>query len=105
MGARQMRWARNKREEIRQALGNVCAGYKKRCKVKHNLQFDCITPVPNGHGQWSYDTRTRFYITQLAIDNLQLLCPRCHEAKSGNERMTKHPDLFEPQVDPDNCPF
>lgn len=95
MAARQMKWAHRLRRKIMRELGPECAGYKKECGATEKLELDCIKPVGNGHGKWSYDTRIRFYRDQLKQDNLQVLCNKCHEKKSAHERRknANHPEL------------
>jgi hypothetical protein len=101
---KQMDWARRLRRKIMRELGDVCNGYNKKCNVVRKLQFDCIKPVGNSHGKWSYDTRVRFYREQHKLNNLQILCSRCHERKSAEERKhnANHPEF---NYDDDNTPF
>ncbi len=101
MAARQMEWGRRKRAEIMAALGNVCAGFGRKCRNTKHLELDCIKPVGNMHAKWGYDTRVRFYIKQFKAGNLQILCNKCHERKSTKEQR----DQGNMELDLDNEPF
>ena len=81
MSKRQKIWARNLLAEIRQRLGGKCT----LCGAVENLELDCINPEGDKHHKMSTDQRASFYRVQHAINNLQLLCEKCHNKKSSTE--------------------
>jgi len=67
------------RNWIRLALGARCA----MCGCDRDLEFDCITDQGHAHhGPMGYVKRQYFYREQFHAGNLQLLCQRCHVAKT-----------------------
>lgn len=59
-------------------LGARCA----RCPATQHLQFDLIVSDGGKHHALDYHSRVRFYVQQFSKENLQLLCPACHVAKT-----------------------
>lgn len=78
MGARQKDWARRASINLRKELGSRCV----ECGRVRNLQFDCIQPRGHEHHSMEWSQRVSFYRSERAAGNLQLLCERCHVAKS-----------------------
>lgn len=67
------------RLELSQRLGDHCA----RCGARDRLEFDVIRSVGSYHHFYDWPRRIRFYWGQLLNFNLQLLCRRCHRAKTA----------------------
>ena len=71
---------------LRQALKKELGGKCSRCKSTMGLEFDCILPAGAEHHGLGSAARIRFYRGEHAKGNLQLLCARCHNVKTQNER-------------------
>lgn len=107
MANRQTEWARAKKQELRNKLGNICAWMN--CTATEKLQFDCIQAMGHGHHRCGQRKRASFYWRQYKADNLQLLCPKHHAIKSK----TEHPSYKAPidelssqhDSEHDNVPF
>lgn len=84
MGKYEKEWARRKRYELKETLGNKCA----KCGKKKNLEFDCIIPQGDEHHRMDTSHRMSFYRNQYANNNLQLLCGVCNRLKALEERQT-----------------
>lgn len=63
------------------ALGSRCA----KCGTDQELELDCVVPTGDKHHRAGVYTRHHFYKKQHAAGNLQILCERCHVAKSVME--------------------
>lgn len=96
MASRQREWARQKREELFDALGRICA----RCGAEHDLSFDCIVPMGHEHHRIEWSCRLSFYRRMHEVGNLQVLCLSCNSIKGNGRRITTR--LVEAQV---NSPF
>lgn len=70
--------ARLRRVWIIQQLGGHCA----RCGETRHLQFDLKASDGGFHHGLSWPQRQLYYMTEFGRGNLQLLCPRCHTAKT-----------------------
>ncbi len=77
-------WARRKLHSFRVALGLCCI----RCGEDDydELELDCIQPQGHRHHKMSTDQRASFYWRMLLLDNLQLLCKECHQAKNKEDQ-------------------
>ena len=93
MGARQVKWAKKKRDELFALLGKVC----RLCGSEENLEFDCILPseTKDHHRKMSWDQRMRFYLKQLSNKNLQVLCDVCHGKKTRGENHQEYLKLHD----------
>lgn len=78
MGARQLEWARKRRMEIVQTLGGFCI----HCRTEEKLEIDCIVPTHHTARSRDASSLVSHYNSQLKINNLQLLCDRCHGRKT-----------------------
>lgn len=78
MARRQQVWASRALFRLRIALGAACA----HCGAIEKLQFDCIQPQGHDHHAVGQVGRATFYRKQARAGNLQLLCQRCHSAKT-----------------------
>lgn len=67
-----------RRAELVRFLGGACVN----CGETENLHCDCIKPQGHDHHRCGPYSRLKFYLSQLAVGNLQLLCERCHELKT-----------------------
>lgn len=106
MGARQERWAARKRLLIFEIFGFRCAHCKRHQdelqKLDIELQIDIVKPFDSKHHRGMGATgRVCFYLKQLAIGNVQLLCEKCNNSKSNRDVEEYH----EKVIDPDNEPF
>lgn len=63
-------------------LNNCCAW----CSSRDNLQFDCRMPKGREHHGKSLYDRMRFYFREFHSGNLQLLCKKCHQQKSTQDK-------------------
>ena len=72
--------AARRRAELLADLGGEC----KVCGANTGLELDCIEPQGDSHHRWGPLERTRFYVHQRAIGNLQILCGHCNRAKSDH---------------------
>ena len=88
---------------LRADLGERCA----RCSLPFDLEFDCIQPNGPAHHGKSFCDRIRFYVREHQRGNLQLLCVKCHQLKSVQDKFNlkeavKDADAFtrEPGVRP-----
>lgn len=79
MSARQVIWARSKREELFLLLGGCC----RECGCGDELTFDCIEPQGDWHHRIGFTWRMSYYRQQHVAGNLQLLCVSCNSRK-GN---------------------
>lgn len=79
-------YAREQRNHLRSALGNKCA----RCQQTEHLQFDCIKSRGGEHHEMNWRQRLGFYHAEHLLGNLQLLCPRCHVAKTLADIAARH---------------
>lgn len=104
MAKRQKEWARRKRAELLERLGGKC----KICGTDKELEFDCIIPQGEAHHRFDTSHRISFYLRQLYVGNLQILCHDCNAKKGRRERKDQQfltvsvPD-FIPQFE--DCPF
>ncbi len=81
MARAQKEWARQKRRELMELLGNVCA----HCGTGENLEFDCIRPRGDKHHRGEASQRMCFYRRQFREGNLQVLCSECNVRKGDEE--------------------
>ena len=81
MAKAQKEWARRKRSELLELLGNVCA----HCGTTENLEFDCISPRGDRHHRGEASQRMCFYRRQFREGNLQVLCNVCNGRKGDEE--------------------
>lgn len=72
MGKRQREWARQKRDELRMALGEKCS--VPGCGRTDDLEFDVIVPVDQPHHRIEWSARMSFYRQQFKLNNLDLKC-------------------------------
>jgi len=86
MAKRHKEWARRARAKLRVVLGDKCA----RCPATEKLEFDCITPCGDRHHRMDTSARMSFYHAQHRAGNLQLLCEKCNNSKSHQEK-ERHP--------------
>lgn len=93
MSARQNAWARRKKIELRNFLGNIC--HWINCTETKNLQFDCIQAMGHKHHRCGQSSRASFYLRQYKLGNLQLLCKKHHGIKS----VAEHPRVKEQEDD------
>lgn len=77
MGARQKDWARRKRVDLLNVLGDKCV----ECGATEKLEFDCIVPCGDKHHKMEPSTRMSFYHAQHRAKNLQILCTHCNARK------------------------
>ena len=84
MGLRQRIWARKQRLLLRRKLGMKCNHCSSKFYMK--LEFDCIKPIGDSHGRKEWSWRMSIYRYQFSVGNLQLLCDKCHNKKSGFEK-------------------
>ena len=75
------KYSRALKAKLHSQLGGRCV----RCGATEHLQFDCITSTGSEHHGFNYRSRLKFYETQIAQSNLQLLCPSCHTTKTLDE--------------------
>lgn len=78
------------RRRVKKALIDCLKGKCARCPETTDLQFDCIKPTGPAHHKMFSDARLKFYQFQLDRGNLQLLCGKCHTAKTTQEWNEKH---------------
>lgn len=80
MAKRQKLWAKNERLNLLVKLGNKCI----ICRYgrKKYLEFDCIIPQGDKHHKMSTDQRICFYRKQHKLNNVQILCKKCHIKKT-----------------------
>jgi len=76
--SRRARLGRRRKQQLIDALGGRC----HHCGSPDRLQFDCITSQGPDHHSLGWTQRLAFYEAQRQSGNLQLLCPRCHVAKT-----------------------
>lgn len=81
MAQRQVKWAHKAKRKLRKALGGKCV----KCTTTLKLEFDCIQPQGHWHHKIGLTWRISFYRQQAAINNLQLLCEKCHLKKTACE--------------------
>ncbi len=81
MGRAEKEWARRKRRELLELLGNVCA----HCGTTENLEFDCIRPRGDKHHRGEASQRMCFYRRQFREGNLQVLCNMCNGRKGDDK--------------------
>lgn len=74
LGARST--ARELRRFVRSELGNRC----HQCGLGKCLQFHLKVSDGGQHHRFGSLRRARFYLGQLVVGNLQLLCADCHSA-------------------------
>ncbi len=74
-------WAKRKRRELMELLGNVCA----HCGTDENLEFDCISPRGDAHHRGEASQRMCFYRRQFREGNLQVLCSVCNGRKGDDK--------------------
>ena len=77
--------SRSIREQLRVLLGGKCA----RCPQTEHLQFDCKVSQGGDHHALNWRQRLNFYVEQAKLENLQLLCPKCHVEKTLDEIATR----------------
>lgn len=85
-------------------MGDCCA----KCGVdKHTkrLEFDCIVSVQGidqAHWKkWETSRRIAFYKIQYTLDNIQLLCRKCHNQKTHSQADKWVTPPYEPTLDED----
>ena len=78
MAYRQREWAEKATRALRNQLGGEC----EACGKKRGLEFDCIAPAGHRHHRIEWSARLSFYRAMFRDGNLQLLCTRCHAAKT-----------------------
>lgn len=101
MGERQREWARRKRDELRNLLGNKCS--VPGCNRTDDLEFDVILPVDKPHHRIEWSARMSFYRQQYARNNLCLKCS--HHNGLKRDDLELNGDLLDaPKPDPDQ-PF
>lgn len=63
--------------------------FKGNCKGQ--ITFDCIIPQGDKHHRGSTDQRMSFYIKQIKLNNIQLLCEK-HNAqkKARTDGLVQH---------------
>jgi 5-methylcytosine-specific restriction endonuclease McrA len=66
------------REIIILERGGAC----ERCGATAFLQMDLLQSDGGRHHGMSYPDRQAFYFQQHLLQNVQLLCPKCHAAKT-----------------------
>ncbi len=81
MGRAEKEWARRKRRELLELLGNVCA----HCGTAENLEFDCVVPMGDRHHRGDASQRMCFYRRQFREGNLQVLCNVCNARKGDDD--------------------
>jgi len=81
-------YIRKRRAQLLCLLGDRCAW----CGSVDDLEVDCIEPQGHEHHTCGPYSRLKFYLRQLDLRNVQLLCARCHAKKTAL-------DYFPP------CPF
>ena len=94
MGLIQRAWAKRQRLLLRRKLGMKCC--KCGSKDYRKLEFDCIVPTNNNHGKWEWSWRMSYYRKQYREQNLQLLCDKCHNKKTGEENSQRSDDNQNP---------
>lgn len=72
------RYTAERVQALRLKLGAKCA----HCGSDNQLHFDCIQPRGPAHHRMGSRERIIFYEREHAAANLQLLCGRCHVAKT-----------------------
>lgn len=92
MGVRQRLWAKNTRLKLRRLLGLKCI--KCGSKDYRKLEFDCIVPLGDNHGKKEWSWRMSIYRRELKLNNLQLLCDKCHGIKSSQETKDRNNQPF-----------
>lgn len=81
MSKRHVNWAHKAKFTLQFALGGRCI----ECGTTKNLEFDCINPQGHRHHAIGFVRRICFYRKQHVLNNLQLLCRKCHIKKSVKE--------------------
>jgi 5-methylcytosine-specific restriction endonuclease McrA len=85
VGLKQRNWARKVRALLVQALGGVCIRCGSKGGKKNGLELDCIAPRGDRHHRQEWSARMSFYRHEFKLNNLQLLCKKCHGKKSIGE--------------------
>lgn len=85
---RQFKWAHAKRKQMKAALGGCCV----QCGSKRKLELDHVDFQARSWkaSQVGFVRATTLYAQDLKANLLQLLCRRCHKAKSRQEQVWVH---------------
>lgn len=82
MAKRQKAWARKARVTLLCILGKIC----RHCGSTNDLEFDCIVAQGDEHHKMDTSARMSFYHREYRKNNLQVLCDKCHRAKTTKEK-------------------
>lgn len=84
MAKRHKEVAKKLRAFWKHELGGKCEmAYTGKCRGQ--LTFDCIIPQGDAHHKGSTDQRMAFYVKQIRLNNIQLLCEKHNAQKKARE--------------------
>jgi len=87
--------------ELKARLISAGGGKCVRCGSREHLQFDCVVSTGADHHRFNYRQRLKFYEAEAARNNIQLLCPSCHTAKTLDEIAARR--FHEARITCPNC--